>query len=540
MTILNLVQGTEAWHAHRAQHFNASDAAAMLGISPYKTRAQLLEERATGITPEVSEFQQGIFDSGHAAEAYARPLAEKLLDEELYPCTVTDGRLSASLDGMTLDGSVIFECKLMNETLRQIMEGPIPDRPGSELLEYHRVQMEQQLLLSGAEKCLFTASEGREDGDTFHRWYLPDPALRVRILAGWKQFEADLAGWSEPHEPTQEFIGKGGAAPESLPALNIQLTGTVLACNLGQWKTAAMACLRSINTDLQTDDDFADADSTVKWCETVEARIASAKEHALSQTDSIEALFRDLDAVSEETRRIRLRLSRQIESEKTSRRAEIVQRAADSVRAHYAKLNEGLGEYAIHPPQSMQMQIGSAIKGRKTLATITDAANTAAAEAKIEGTQRAERIQACMAVIEQHQEHISLLPDRVSLANSKTPEDLQNLITARVAEHERLQSAAARQLRATESAGVAQPVEQLASNQSVAGSTPAVRSNSVSRMVKLGDLNAAIAPLSITGTGLADLGFEQAGQEKNAKLYDAGQWPVVRAKLIEVLNGAEI
>ena len=53
MKIVNLVQGSPEWHAHRATHFNASDAPAMLGVSPYKTRAQLVREYATGVTADV-------------------------------------------------------------------------------------------------------------------------------------------------------------------------------------------------------------------------------------------------------------------------------------------------------------------------------------------------------------------------------------------------------------------------------------------------------------------------------------------------------
>ena len=50
----NLIQGSAEWHAFRRQHYTASDAPAMLGISPYKTRAELLREKATGITPEIT------------------------------------------------------------------------------------------------------------------------------------------------------------------------------------------------------------------------------------------------------------------------------------------------------------------------------------------------------------------------------------------------------------------------------------------------------------------------------------------------------
>ena len=71
----NLIQGSPEWHAHRANHFNASDAPAMMGCSPYKTRTQLLHEKHTGVTPEVDAATQRRFDAGHAAEAAARPCA---------------------------------------------------------------------------------------------------------------------------------------------------------------------------------------------------------------------------------------------------------------------------------------------------------------------------------------------------------------------------------------------------------------------------------------------------------------------------------
>jgi predicted phage-related endonuclease len=53
-----LTQGSPEWLAHRLNFDNASDAPAMMGCSPYKTRQQLLHERATGITPEVNAATQ--------------------------------------------------------------------------------------------------------------------------------------------------------------------------------------------------------------------------------------------------------------------------------------------------------------------------------------------------------------------------------------------------------------------------------------------------------------------------------------------------
>ncbi len=87
MKTIDLIQGGPEWHAHRAQHWNASDAPAMLGVSPYKSRAELLRERATGIGQEFDAATQRRFDDGHRFEALARSLAEQIIGDELFPVT---------------------------------------------------------------------------------------------------------------------------------------------------------------------------------------------------------------------------------------------------------------------------------------------------------------------------------------------------------------------------------------------------------------------------------------------------------------------
>src|SRR5690606_34320605 len=105
-------QGSPAWDAFRRSHFTASEAAAMLGVSKYMTRDQLLALKTTGLAPETPAAQQAVFDRGHAAEAAARSIAEEIIGSELFPCTIEDdaGELSASMDGLTVLGDIGWEC----------------------------------------------------------------------------------------------------------------------------------------------------------------------------------------------------------------------------------------------------------------------------------------------------------------------------------------------------------------------------------------------------------------------------------------------
>ena len=175
MNTIQLIQGSNEWLAHRAKFFNASDAPAMMGCSPYKTRAQLLHEMHTGMSPEVNPSVQRRFDDGHRFEALARPLAEKIMGEELYPIVGTEGKLSASSDGLTMDERINFEHKSLNDELRNLMT---PTCTGADLPLYHRVQMEQQHMVFAPEKTLFMASKW-ERRRLWRRWQCGQARRRV-------------------------------------------------------------------------------------------------------------------------------------------------------------------------------------------------------------------------------------------------------------------------------------------------------------------------------------------------------------------------
>lgn len=528
MKILKLTQGSPEWHAHRASSWNASEAAMMLGVSPYLTRSQFLRWRATGIAPERSQAVLALFAEGHRTEALARPLAEKIIGDELYPCVgVIEGtKYSASLDGVTLDGTTLFEHKLLNDDLRALVEQGTFDGP--HLPECYRVQMEQQIMVSGAERVLFMASKWDDDGtliEEHHCWYRSDPELRARIVAGWEQFERDRAAYTP--EPTAA-PAPVGRAPSTLPALRVEAQGMVTYSNLAEFRSHAMAVLGRINRNLVTDDDFADAEQTVKWCRGVEDRLDTAKAAVLAQIQSVDEVCWTIDDIAAETRRVRLELDRLVKAEKERRRSEIVAAGVDAVRAHYATINATLGDHAIQPPQSLSLDIGGAIKGLKTLASIRDAVDAAVANAKIAASQRAERVRACVAVLSQASVgHESLFPDRVALCAEKTPEDLRNLIAARIAEHEKRE---AQRIEHEEAERLTRSQDTRGDEASAAATTAVGPAHIPPRKacaapapanIKLGDINALIAPLRIDAEGLAKLGFVPVGHERAAKLYDA-------------------
>lgn len=586
MKIVELIQGTPEWHAHRATHLNASDAPAMMGCSPYKTRGQLVRELATGAAAEHDAATLQRFADGHRFEDLARPLAEAIMEQDLYPCVGVEGKYSASFDGLTLLEDLAFEHKSLNDDLRLA----IPLDGGEATLPLHyQVQMEQQAMVSGAERVLFMASKWNGDDlvEERHCWYAPNPELRARIVAGWAQLEADVAAY-EPEAPAAPVAA--GRAPDQMPALRIEVTGMVTASNLAEWKDQAIAVFQGISQELTTDQDFADAEKTVKWCGEIEEQLKGAKQHALSQTADIDVLFRTIDAISEQARATRLALDKLVTKRKDERRTEIGNNARRAVQDHVRAINETLGEHGLAMPATLIAELQAAMKGKRSFASMQDAVDAVATNAKITASQAADRIRANVAILAAHPEHATLFADRVQLCSSKAPEDLRNLVTTRIAEHQRAEQdrldaerekirqeeeekarqrvadaeAAQRQRDEAECTAaatvavqapapvIAEPaVESPASPAAPAPQQSYVRAVAApepaedrapwapeGRRIKLGEINALIGPLTISAEGLRQLGFEPVSTERGAKLYAANQVPAMCEQMIRVLRGA--
>lgn len=422
MKIHNVAQGSAEWHALRAQHFTASEAPAMMGASKYQTRTDLLTMKKTGIAPEVTQAQQYIFDKGHATEALARPLVEVMIGEELYPVVGTDGNLLASMDGATMLVETLFEHKLWNESLvAQVKAG--------ELDPHYYWQLEQQLLVSGAERVIFVCSDGTAE-NFVHMEYRPVAGRAAQLVEGWKQFEADLANFEMAEAPSI-VVGK---APDELPALRIELTGMVTASNLKVFEDSALAVIDSVKTTLQTDQDFADAKKAVKWCGDVEEAVAVAKKQALSQTQSIDELFSSLDRISAHARETRLKVDKLVKAQELLVKTNIKQKAEQALADHVAAINKTLGRVTL---PAVASDFAGAMKNKRTIASLQDAVDTELARAKIAASQSADAIRLNLTSLDE------LAPDHAFLFNDiqqlvlKANDDLVALIKVRISEHQK-------------------------------------------------------------------------------------------------------
>lgn len=422
MKIVELQQGSNLWHEHRAKHFNASDAPAMMGASKYKTRTQLLQEYATGIRPEVDSATQYLFDKGHAAEAAARPIAEGIIGEDLYPVTGTSEvyglPLSASFDGLVMDESIGWEHKMLNKDLRLMHENGLD-------MQY-KWQLAHQMAVSGADKVLFMASDAEEH---YEVWMHRDEGLIDTLIAGWKQFAEDLACYQHV-EVAVEAVGR---APDALPALHIEVTGMVTASNLADFHAAALSTFASINRDLQTDQDFANAQKAIKFCSDVESKVEQAKSQALSQTQTIEELFRVMDSVKAEARVVRLELEKLDAKRKIDIRAEIQREGQIALQAHVDTINARLAPIRL---PALSVDFAGVMKGKKTVVSLRDAVDSELARAKIEASQLSELIGVNMVAFDVLAINHKTLFSDLQLLIVKPLDDFSAIVKSRIADHD--------------------------------------------------------------------------------------------------------
>lgn len=419
----NLIQGTPEWAAHRAAHFNASDAPAMMGMSKYKKRSELLQELATGITAEVGADTQRRFDDGHTAEALARPLAEQIIGEELYPVVGSEGRLSASFDGLTIAENICFEHKSLNDDIRAC-------KTAADLHPMYRIQMEQQLALSGAEKCLFMATKWNGDELVEKRefWYESDPKLRAEIVAGWAQFAEDLANY----KPV-EVIPAAVAAPiTALPSVSIQVNGSVaLVSNLALFEEKLQGFIEGIPKKPSTDQEFADCKAACNTLKEAQEALDAAEAHALGQVASFDEMKRTKAMLFNLARDTRLAVEKLVTAREKQIKEEVVAGGKTAFDEHIAGLNKRLGKPYM---PAVPADFAGAIKNKRTIASLRDSVDTELSRAKIAANAIADSIQINLATLtELASDHKHLFADTAQIV-LKANDDLTALVKSRIAE----------------------------------------------------------------------------------------------------------
>lgn len=374
----DIQQGTDEWLEFRACHFGASDAPAMMGESSHCSRSELIEWIKFGKSKESTYFAKKLQRRGHELERQARDgFVEVVVGCDMRPAVMSLGKLSASLDGRSPDGKIIMEHKSLNDGIRAA--GCVEMLP----LRY-LIQMEQQLHVSGAEKCLFVASG--EGEAVVHYWYESDPVLLARILAGWDVLLEDAKNYKRAPVEDAAVI----EVVADFPVVSAKVDGAIsIIDNFRDVETAVSDFLANKLIKAPVDDnDFANLDNQIKAIKRAEDMLKQAGDDVISQAEAVAAFMKRKTALEKALQSARLSAEKIVKDRKASIRQDEIDRGASEIKAY---MDSRAGDMPIGTELDVLgrgiLDVSEYTKNLKTIKSIKERISVGVAERKVTVSQ---------------------------------------------------------------------------------------------------------------------------------------------------------
>lgn len=423
MKTISLQPGSAEWIKSRS----ASKAPAMMDCDKNTSRSALLRMMATGIGKEFTEWQQKyLLDKGIISECPARDIAEDILCDGLSPiCCATDNDyLTAAPDGATFSGNIGFEAKAWNEkTAAFVRDGIVPD--------YHAWQLDQQILVCGFEYVLFMVTDGTREKCVSIE-YRSTPERAKKLMAGWKQFDLDLAAYQHV-----DAVPVAIAEPiKDLPAIVVRVSGALtIETNFATWGVELKSFIdrlpERVPEKLSTDQEFADCKAAIAAFKKAEAQLDAEENRVLSSVPDVDEMKRVKKLLRDMSSTTRLILEKRAVSRDQQVKIEIMQEGKDALAAHLSGLNKRLA--TVQMP-AIVADFAAAIKGKKLYSSMREAVAAILAQKKIESNALADAIQINLSTLDAAKEYAFLFHDRAAIV-MKSPDDLAALIKIRIIDH---------------------------------------------------------------------------------------------------------
>lgn len=176
MKKLDLAPNTPEWLEARTQYRTASEAAIVLGISPFTTPDDFKLIKA-GIK---KQFYSSAMKQGHDLEAQVREHANAHFSLDFKEEVWVNGDYLASLDG--IDGKCLVEIKVSDYSYRELVEGEIP--------EHYYTQVQQQLHCSPANVGYLYVYSPKQDAYAVSKPIYEEPEYMTRVSIAWDLFDS--------------------------------------------------------------------------------------------------------------------------------------------------------------------------------------------------------------------------------------------------------------------------------------------------------------------------------------------------------------
>jgi len=428
MITLKLKQGTDEWLEARLEHLTASEAPAMMGNSKFMSRNQLLALKKGWKSNPNSKYKEMLFQKGHDFEALARELVEAEIEEDLYPVTgkvAVDGlELLASFDGLSCDEVTLWEHKMWNSTLAENVRNGV-------LEPHYYWQIEHQLLVCGADRCIFSVSDGTPE-KFISMNYVSVPELRKELIAGWVQFEKDLLEYQI--EAIQEVVI--AAKAESFPLVTYQVTGTEISSNIADClDIITQRSQLEIARVLENDQDFIDKDKLNKATKTARASLKTMVQEVQGKFVSYSEFASVAAEIDSVLQIMQSNGEKQVKKAKADKKQAIEDSGFIAVRNHIDEINKTINPITLMSIMNCQVNIAESMKNKRTIESLQCAVDDVVSQFKIESNQVSERVKVNLTTLrEMAGEYKFLFKDTPQLV-TKDNEDLVAVIKTRIADH---------------------------------------------------------------------------------------------------------
>lgn len=193
-----LKQQSAEWLAWRRQGIGGSDAAAIMGVSPWTTALELWRMKC-GLAPEPEV--NAAMRRGTAMEPVARAAYEKATGNIVEPYLVVHDEydfIRASLDGLSFDGDLAIEIKCPGRSAHnEAKEGQVPN--------YYLPQVHHILMVTDAKRLDYWSFDG-EDGVLVPVY--PDAEYQAELLEKERAFWDCVVNKTPPKQPAYEGVAE--------------------------------------------------------------------------------------------------------------------------------------------------------------------------------------------------------------------------------------------------------------------------------------------------------------------------------------------
>lgn len=227
--VVEFKQNTKEWYQWRNGGIGASEAAVVLGISPWSTRFELWAVKTGKLKKgEFNPFAVAAMKRGHDLEPVARELYEERVGFKVPPVSFMHGDhtfIRASLDGWNEERRHVAEIKCPGKADQtKARKGKVPDK--------YYVQLQQQMLVCGAESADYISYDGKDELIVIP--VMPDPeyqrVLLNELIEFWELVETktppkvDATDLSKVCDTITKQLEAVNTTMEALYALNAAFT----------------------------------------------------------------------------------------------------------------------------------------------------------------------------------------------------------------------------------------------------------------------------------------------------------------------------